>query len=54
MIPKFVNFTQEKCVNRQKLRMEDVSLIYFEQIVSFCALSSQIQSHSNCFVKTLA
>ena len=38
----FLNFTPEKCVNRdifgQKLRMEDVLLIYFEQNVIFCAI----------------
>ena len=43
MILKFFNFTRKKCVNRdifcQKLRMEDVLLIYFEQIVSFCAIN---------------
>ena len=38
MIPKFFNFTQERCVNRQKLRIEIVLLIYFEQNISFCAI----------------
>ena len=44
----FPNFTQEKSVNRdifgQELRIEDVLLIYFEQIVSFCAI---IYSNTN-------
>ena len=42
-IPKILKFTQEKCVNRdifgQKSRMVDVLLIYFEHILSFCALT---------------
>ena len=42
MIPKFLNLTQEKCVYRgifgKKLRMEDILLNYFEQIVCFCAI----------------
>ena len=58
-IPKKINFTREKCVNReilgQKLGIENVLLIYFEQIVSFCVhLFTQIQTHSSSFVKTLA
>ena len=38
-MPKFFNYTREDHVNRdifcQKFRMEDVLLIYFEQIVRF-------------------
>ena len=41
-IPKFFNSTRKKRIYRdifgQKLRMGDVLLIYFEQIVSFCAI----------------
>ena len=44
-IPKFFNFTWEVRVNRdifgKKMKMENILLIYFEQIVSFC---TQIQA----------
>ena len=43
-IPKFINFTPEKRENRvisgQQLRMEDVLLIYLEQLSVFVPLSS--------------
>ena len=49
---------EKKCVNRkilgQKLGIENVLLIYFEQIARFCVqLFTQIQTHSSCFLKTL-
>ena len=41
-LPKMFNFMREKCGHReifgQNLRMGYVLLIYFEQIVSFCAI----------------
>ena len=41
-IQEFFNFTREKRINcgifGLKLRMEDVFLIHFQQIVSFCAI----------------
>ena len=56
-IPKFFNSTREKRIYRdifgQKLRMGDVLLIHFEQIVSFVRLSTQILTHSSWFEKTL-
>ena len=33
------------------LRIDDASPIFFEQIVSFVQLSTQIQTHFSCFVK---
>ena len=51
-ISNFVNFTWEKRVNRdlfgQKLRMDDVFLIYFEKNCQFSCnyLLTQIQTHS--------
>ena len=55
---KEINFTREKRVSRdifgKKSRMEVVFLIYCEHL-SFCVqLSPQIQTHSSCFVRTLA
>ena len=50
------NFIREKRANRdifgQKLRMEDVLLIYIEQIVSFCAIiySNIIYSNTNSVI----
>ena len=45
-LQKKFNSSREKRINcdifDQKLRMEDVSFIYFEQIVSFCAIIYKI------------
>ena len=51
---KFFNFSQKKRINHdifgQKLRMEDVSLIiYFLQIVIFCAIIFSYTTQSSCF-----
>ena len=47
-IPKFVNFNRDNRIKSnifgQKLRMDDALLIYFGQIVSFCAI---IYSNTN-------
>ena len=54
---QIIQFYLRKTPNRdigQKLRKEDVLLIYFKQFFSFVPLSTQILNHSNCFVKALA
>ena len=57
-IPNPFQFSpKKKRVNRdifgKKLRTEDVLLIFFEQIVIFCALSTPIQTLTSYFMKTL-
>ena len=46
--PKNFNFTREKCVNcdifGQQMRMVEVLLIFFEQIVRFCENTNSFQS----------
>ena len=54
---QIIQFYLRKTPNRdigQKLRKEDVLLIYFKQFFSFVPFSTQILNHSNCFVKALA